>query len=69
MKIRDAKPGDVLRDWDGDVWLVQWKGQVIVAFILTKSDGQMADEPVQYERHDAERFGPFVRLAPEREGE
>lgn len=68
MKLADAKPGDILQDRDGDVWVRTSHG----AAVLFKSQGSDEHEaskwdlsPDPYE--SPERFGPFTRLVPEKE--
>ena len=72
MKIQDAKPGDVLRDKDSDLWLVAADG----AWFLTERGvtiGTYPSLPFDYTR-DAIAYGfadddhgPFTRLVPEQE--
>lgn len=68
MKIRDAYPGDVLRDAQGRKWLVSWRSaRCIYDPNNLRGDGDDVGEPMLLDSVD--RFGPFTRLVPEREGE
>ena len=72
MRISDAKPGDVLRDTVGDLWLVAADG----AWFLTERGAPIViavSLPFDYTR-DAIAYGfadddhgPFTRLVPEPE--
>lgn len=59
--LRDAKPGEVYRDKDGDVWGIMRDGRVA---LLILADGSLADVAPRAQRH-ALSFGPFTRLVPE----
>lgn len=68
MKIADAKPGDVLRDAQGAKWLVSRRTARCIydpRDLLDEGDDVGAPMPLD----SADRFGPFTRLVPEREGE
>ncbi len=65
MRISDAKFGDVLRDKDGDVWCRTVNGAEMVVCDM-QPDGSHLWVPL--EKLDA-RYGPFVRLVPEKEGD
>ena len=68
MRISDAKPGDVLRDKDGALWV---RGKKHALCLFEPRDGDSGDkdnmggEPVRLK--ETEQFGPFVRLVPEKE--
>lgn len=69
MKIQDAKPGDVLADADGALWLV---GKTMARCILDDDDRDgdrktYGADPLVIAA--AEKFGPFTRLVPEKEQE
>lgn len=71
MKIQDAKPGDVLRDKDGAVWL---RGEAFARAIYDPSsepaseidDGEF-ECSAAWGLFAAEKYGPFTRLVPEQE--
>lgn len=67
MKIADAKLGDVLRDKDGDVWLVALGGLRVVT--EKGHPVQHAEGQEDWSTADASDcdvwFGPFTRLVPE----
>lgn len=63
MRISDAKPGDVLQDNGGDIWVVLPDG--LVSCLMGRSGGPVrgfTDHP-----DTVEVFGPFARLVPEQE--
>lgn len=68
MRIQDAKPGDILQDRDGAVWL---RGKEMAVCLHDPADKRTGDheslaaDPFAIEY--AEKFGPFVRLVPEQE--
>lgn len=62
MKIADAKPGDVLRDRDGDVW-VRSARRALLVYSDGDGEGETA-APMDPEQADRV-WGPFVRLVPE----
>lgn len=72
MKIQDAKPGDVLRDKNGAMWL---RGIVMARCVhdpVTDMDGDgvgsvmMTATPFDaLSVSTCEQFGPFTRLVPE----
>lgn len=66
MKIQDAKPGDVLRDKDGDVWVV-FGAHSAVCVVQEGGPqwGLMGSDSMSAKR--AEAFGPFTRLVPEQD--
>ena len=70
MKLADGKPGDLLQDRDGGVWL---RGKEMAVCLHDPADerggdhSSLAADPFDIEY--AERFGPFVRLVPEKEQE
>ena len=69
MRIQDAKPGDVLADADGALWLV---GKTKARCIL--DDREQDGDRMTYGADPltiatAEKFGPFTRLVPEKEQE
>ena len=72
MRIQDAKPGDVLRDRDGALWL---KGVARARCIYDPSNpldtGDTVSPHAESIRDPAqvEQFGPFVRLVPEEAAE
>lgn len=76
MKISDAKPGDVLRDRSGSLWLIEptpWTIERVCAVRvgLVRPEeiggGVFAADQVRTVIGRAEEFGPFVRLIPEKE--
>jgi len=64
MKLADAKPGDVLRDKDGDVWMVEVG---FVACVVEGGRAYLGEGGCRWSARDAEKFGPFTRLVPEKE--
>ena len=68
MKLADAKPGDILQDRDGAVWL---RGKEAARCLNDPDDKRDGDcqsfgaDPMVIE--EADQFGPFVRLVPEKE--
>lgn len=68
MKLADAKPGDILQDAIGAVWLRGTKAARCLHDPDGKHDGDCSSfgaDPMVIE--EAEQFGPFVRLVPEKE--
>lgn len=59
--LRDAKPGEVYRDKDGDVWGITRDGRVAMMLF---SDGAIAAH-VPYAVRESDPYAPFVRLVPE----
>ena len=66
MKLADAKPGDILRDKDGDVWVVE---SGYVACVVERGRAYLGDGDCRWAAHAAEHFGPFARLVPEEAAE
>ena len=68
MKLEEAKPGDILQDRDGAVWLVGRNGARCM-YDPTVDTGEDDDAfnftPATF-GHVA-KFGPFTRLVPEKE--
>jgi len=68
VRIQDAKPGDVLRDRDGDTW-VRMAGNFAICIV------QHGEPEFELRRRYAPRLevaelcGPFVRLVPEEAAE
>lgn len=76
MKIQDAKPGDVLRDRSGSLWLVEpaaWLVDGVAAARIAElrspsvGGGSYAVGPTRIPVARAEEHGPFVRLVSEKE--
>jgi hypothetical protein len=68
MKLEDAKPGDVLQDRDGAVWVNAQRE--IWACIFDPANPRFdSDGDALWSAADAEKFGPFVRLVPEEASE
>jgi hypothetical protein len=68
MRISDAKPGDVLQDNDGDIWVVLPDG--LVSCLMGRSRGPvrgLTDRGFTDHPDTVEVFGPFARLVPEQE--
>ena len=59
--LKDAKPGEVYRDRDGDVWGIMRDGRAVPMFL---AEGHFA-LAVPSDSEDVAKFGPFVRLVPE----
>lgn len=67
MKLADAKPGDILQDRDGDTWA---RGERMARCLFEAADdsGDFRAAPTHpIAISSAEKFGPFTRLAPEKE--
>ena len=68
MKLADAKPGDILQDVSGAVWLRGVNAARCLNDPDDKHDGDCssfgADAMVV---EQSEQFGPFVRLVPGKE--
>lgn len=64
MKLADAKPGDVLWDKDGDVWMVEVG---FAACVVEGGRAYLGEGDCRWSARDAEKFGPFTRLVPEKE--
>ena len=62
MKLNDAKPGDVLRDKDGDLWLRLADRAALLTQRGAKFHGH--GESLDMPWSDAQQ-GPFTRLVPE----
>ena len=68
MRIQDAKPGDVIKDKDGALWL---KGEHRARCIYDPSDpedtGDKDSKPAESIRRSAQvnLYGPFTRMVPE----
>lgn len=72
MKIQDAKPGDVLRDRDGALWLKgEHRARCIYDPANSADTGDSVSPHAESIRDSAqvEQFGPFVRLVPEEAAE
>jgi hypothetical protein len=69
MRIQDAKPGDMLRDKDGDPWLVLPEGQAVNIWEARKSGPTWPEIGLSELSVDVEWidgvYGPFTRLVPE----
>lgn len=69
MRIQDAKPGDVLRDRDGDPWLRMPDGDAVNIWETRKTGATWPEAGLSDLACDAEyadeTFGPFTRLVPE----
>ena len=61
MRIQDAKPGDLLRDRDGDVWYVE---NCYAACVVEKGRAYLGSGDPRHSPRDAERFGPFALMVP-----
>ena len=70
MRLADGKPGDIMQDASGAVWLRGREAARCLNDPGDKRDGDCsglgADAMVIEE---AEQFGPFVRLVPEKEAQ
>ena len=66
MKIQDAKPGDVLRDKGGALWL---RGERRARLLMSEDEtGDMVLLGAYPRTFDmVEFYGPFTRLVPEQE--
>ncbi len=69
MRIIDAKPGDVLQDAEGALWLV---GKTHARCIHDPSGSCPTGDAESFGylptvMVEAEGFGPFVRLVPEKD--
>ena len=62
MRIQDAKPGDVLRDKDGDAWHLDEEGATV-----SNEWGDSAYWLRSFFYRADECYGPFTRLVPEHE--
>lgn len=72
MKLADAKPGDILQDRDGAVWLKgEHRARCIYEPMNPADTGDNASPPAESIRNPAqvEMYGPFVRLVPEEAAE
>jgi len=69
VKIQDAKPGDVLRDKDGALWLRGKKNARVLDDPTENSSGDSTFEADPVTLDHCEQFGPFVRLVPEEESQ
>lgn len=68
MKLADGKPGDVMQDAGGAVWLRGTDAAVCLHDPADRRSGDhssLAADPMAIE--EAEKFGPFVRLVPGKE--
>jgi hypothetical protein len=66
--LRDAKPGEVYRDQDGDVWGVTFDGRAVPVFLAggyTNAGARGFDR----DDHAIADYGPFVLLTPEEDSE
>ena len=63
MRIQDAKPGDVLRDKDGALWLVGKDG----ARCIYEPGVDLSGDEGGVEFGGVNHYGPFTRLVPEQE--
>lgn len=59
--FKDALPGDVYRDRDGDVWGIMRDGRIVPLMDL---NGYLSSNTPRAQHH-ALSFGPFTRLVPE----
>lgn len=66
MNIKDAKPGDVLADKDGAIWL---RGVKRARVLLDAEDAHCGDKGSDYadamDIGGAEKFGPFTIIYPQ----
>ena len=70
MKLADAKPGDVLADKDGALWLKgEHRARCIYEPANPEDTGDHPSPPAESIRNPAqvEIYGPFVRIVPETE--
>ena len=63
MRIQDADAGDVLQDADGSIWCMSTNGRCYVV----AREGARVCGGEWYRVENAEEFGPFTRLVPEKE--
>lgn len=68
MRIQDAKPGDILQDRDGAVW-VNAQREIWACIFDPAAPRFDSDGDGLWSAADAENFGPFVRLVPEEAAE
>ena len=66
--LRDAKPGEVYRDRDGDVWGVLHDGRA-VPFFLAGGYLNAGVRGFKVDDHALVDYGPFVLLSPEDDAE
>ena len=66
MRIQDAEAGDVLRDKDGDVWVVFGAHSAVCVVQVGEPQWELRGGDSMSAKK-AEAFGPFTRLVPEKE--
>ena len=65
MRIQDARPGDVLRDASGDLWVCELAARKVLGpFCHGENDTPLWGEDLADLDNNKETF-PFVRLVPE----
>lgn len=62
--LRDAKPGEVYSDRDGDVWGVLRDGRAVCVF-LDRGHLNGGARAFRLDDQALADYGPFVRLVPE----
>ena len=70
MKLADAKPGDILQDRDGAVWLIGKSKALCIYNPETEPGGEshaVEDAAEAILLLEVERWGPFTRIVPEQE--
>jgi hypothetical protein len=65
MTMAEAKPGDVLVDRDGALWLVGKRRARVMNDPTEGADGDAPFESSPVLLAKAEQFGPFARMVPE----
>ena len=66
MKLADGKPGDILQDRDGAVW-VNAQREIWACIFDPSAPGFDSEGDGLWLMDAAEKFGPFTRLVPEKE--